>query len=251
MKRFLGAWLAAVVLVGPASPAKADDKDATPILDKAIEALGGEAKLAKAGTATWSSKSVITFNENENTMKVKTTVQGLDHHRSEIEGEFNGNEFKGITVIAGDKGWRKFGDDAQDLQGEFLAAEKQRAYLAAAHLTILPLKGKGFKVEVAPDEKVADKPASVLKATGPDGKGFTLAFDKETGLPVRQTATVTSFQGDEVSQESTFSDYKDFGGVKRATKVESKWDGKPFIKQTISDFKVIEKLDADTFAEPK
>ena len=34
------------------------------------------------------------------------------------------------------------------------------------------------------------KPAAALKVTGPDGKDFTLYFDKESGLPVRMVAKV-------------------------------------------------------------
>ena len=251
MKRFLGAWLAAVLFTGQGTPLRADDKDATAVLDKAIAALGGEEKLAKAGTATWKAKGTITFNDSENPIKTRTTIQGIDRHRAEFEGDFNGNEVKGVTVLDGDKGWRKFGDDSQELDGEALATEKRRAYLQAAPATILPLKGKGFKVETAPEEKVDGKPAAVIKATGPDGKTFTLCFDKESGLPVKMTATVRGWQGEDFTQETTMSDYKDFGGIKRATKTESKRDGNPFVKLDITEFKVEDKLDPDTFAEPK
>ena len=82
-----------------------------------------------------------------------------------------------------------------ELDGDDLAAEKRRAYLQAAPMTILPLKGKGFKVESATEEKVGDKPAAVLKVTGPDGKDFTLFFDKESGLPVKLVATVAGLPG--------------------------------------------------------
>ena len=251
MKRFLGAWLAAALLTGQGAALRADDKDATAILDKAIAALGGEEKLAKAGSASWKGKGTITFNDTENPIKTKTTIQGLDRNRAEFEAEFNGNEVKGVTVLDGNKGWRKFGDESQDLDGEALATEKRRAYLQAAPATILPLKGKGFKVETAPDEKVDGKPAAVIKATGPDGKTFTLAFDKESGLPVKMTARVKGWQGEDYEQETTMSDYKEFGGIKRATKTESKRDGNPFVKLELSEFKVEDKLDPETFAEPK
>ena len=250
MKRSLGVLVVSALLSGQGSASRADEKDATPILDKAIAALGGEAKLAKAAKATWKTKGTISFNNNENPIKGTTIVEGIDKHRGEFEMEFDGNPFKGVTVLDGGKGWRKFGDDLQDLEGEMLAGEKQRAYLMVVPMTILPLKGKGFKVEAAPEEKVNDKPAAVVKGTGPDGKTFTLCFDKETGLPVKLTATVADFQGDDVSQETTFADYKDFDGVKRATKTVSKRNGTPFIKLDVLEFKVVDKLEPSTFAEP-
>jgi hypothetical protein len=250
MKRFLGVLVVSALLSGQGSEGRADEKDATPILDKAIAALGGEAKLAKAGAATWKTKGTITFNDNTSPVKGSSAVEGIDKHRAEFEMEFDGNPFKGVTVLNGSKGWRKFGDDLQDLDDELLASEKNRAYLMVVPMTILPLKGKGFKVEAAPEEKVGDKPAAVVKGTGPDGKTFTLYFDKETGLPLKLSAVVRGFQGEQVNQETTFSDYKDFDGLKRATKTESKRDGNPFIKLDVIDFKVVDKHEPNTFTEP-
>jgi hypothetical protein len=97
---------------------------------------------------------------------------------------------------------------------------------------------------------VDGKPAVGIKVTGPDQKDFTLYFDKESGLPVKLTAKVVGFQGSEHDQETFYKDYKDFDGIKKATKVESKRDGEDFSKSEITEFKVLEKVDAQTFAEP-
>ena len=85
--------------------------------------------------------------------------------------------------------------------------------------TLVPLKGKGFKIEAAGEDKVDDKPAVGIKVTGPDGKDFKLYFDKESGLPVKLVATVIGFGGDEFTQETTYANYKDFDGTKKATKI--------------------------------
>lgn len=251
MKSPLGILLAAALLSAAALPALGDDKDAAAVLDKAIAALGGKEKLAKAGTASWKGKGTITLNGDDNAIKTKTVVQGIDRHRAEFEGEFGGNEVKGVTVLAGDKGWRKFNDDAQDLDADALANEKRRAYLQAVPMTILPLRGKGFKIESVTEEKVGDKPAVAVKATGPDGKDFTISFDKESGLPVKLVATVKGFQGEDYSQETTYADYKDVDGLKRAMKLASKRDGMKFVTYEVSDFKVLDAVEPGTFDEPK
>lgn len=251
MKRFLGAALACVVASVLGGPALADDKDATAVLDKAVAALGGEGALAKAKAASWKAAGTINFGDNENEFTIRVTIQGLDRHRSEFEGEFNGNAVKVVSVLDGGKGWRKFGDDTTEMDEAALANEKRNAYLQVVPITILPLKGKDFKVEAAGEEKVGDKPAAVVKATGPDGKGFTLYFDKQSGLLVKQVATVAGFGGEEAAQETTFADYKDFGGIKKATKIEAKRDGTVFLKMDIADFKALDKAEPDTFAEPK
>jgi len=249
MKRLLGALVVAV-LSGLGSQTRADDAGANAILDKAIKALGGEEKLSKAKAATWKAKGTISFNGNENQFSSQMTIDGLDRFRSEFEGTFNGNDVKGVTVLNGDKGWRKFGDNGMELDEDGVANEKRRLYLQVVPATLVSLKGKDFKVETAGEEKVGDKPALGLKVKGPDGKEFTLYFDKESGLPVKLVATVMGFGGEEFTQETTYSTYKEFDGIKHATKTESKRNGEKFVETELVDFKLLDKVDPKTFDDP-
>jgi hypothetical protein len=250
MRRFIG-FIAAMAILTAVHSTWADDQEAKAVVDKAVKALGGAAKLGAIKAVSWKSKGKITFNGNENEFSSQVTLEGLDHFRQEFEGDFNGNPIKGVTIVAGDKGWRKFGDDTRDLENDALANQKRTIYLMAVPMTVLPLKGDGFKLESATEEKIGDKPAVAIKATGPDGKEFTLYFDKSSGLPVKQVAKVVGRGGEEFTQESTFADYKDFDGIKRATKLESKRNGDKFIEQQISDFKVLDKTNPAAFAKPE
>jgi hypothetical protein len=237
--------------VGMSSPAwAADAKDATAILDSAIKALGGEEKLSKIKAVSWKTKGTLTFSGSDNAISTQSVVQGLDQIRQEFEGDFGGNMIKAVTVVAGEKGKRKFGEDTSELDKTAVADEKRRVYLMVVPITIVPLKGKEFKVEALAEETIGGKPAVGIKATGPDGKDFTLHFDKESGLPVRLVAKVAGFMGDEFMQETTFSDYQEMGGIKKATKISSKRDGEKFIETQITEFKVLETVDPKTFAEP-
>jgi len=247
MRRFFGLAVAATIFSVVGVPSRADEQEVKAILDRAIKALGGEEKLGKVEAFSWKSKGTVVFNGNENESSNQVTVKGLDHFRR----EFGNDQFHGIVVLRGDKGWRKFGDDVRDLEGDGLANEKRNVYLNVIPITLVPLHGKGFKAESAGEEKVGDKPALVLKITGPDGKDFTLSFDKESGLPVKEVARVVGFQGQEMTLETTFADYKDFDGIKKATKVEVKRDGEKFQTMELTEFKVLDKVDPDTFTEPK
>jgi hypothetical protein len=251
MKRFLVAAFVIGFAACHGSPSRADEKEARAVVDKAIKAAGGEEKLAKARVLTWKVKGTISFNGSDGEITGQTTAEGLDHYRAEFEAEFNGNMVKGVVVLNGDKGWRKNGEETNELDAERLANEKRSAYLQLATALLVPLKGKGFKIDSAADEKVGDKPASVVKATGPDGKDFTLYFDKESGLPVKLVAKMVGFQGEEFTQESKYSDYKEFDGIKKATKVETKRDGERFIDGEVIEFKVLDKAEPDKFTEPK
>jgi hypothetical protein len=247
MRRFLGAVVAMSLVLVLFSPARADDQDAQAILDKAVKALGGEEKLAKVTAFSVKSKGTINFGGNENDFDGQLTVEGLDH----LKRELSNDQFHVVTVLGGSKGWRKFGDNSSELDDDGVSNEKRYLYLQVVPVTLVPLKGKGFKVEKADDEKVGDKPAAVLKITAPDNKTFTLFFDKESGLPVKQVAQVIGFQGQEHEQVTTYAAYKDFGGIKKATKVEVKRDGEMFQNAEVTEFKVLDKVDPDTFMEPK
>jgi hypothetical protein len=251
MKPILGVVLAIFLMSGLGSQSRAADPDPSTIIDKAIKALGGEEKLNKFATATWKVKGKLTFNDNESEFTGQGTAQGLDHYRSEFDSEFNGNPVHGVTVVNGDKGWRKFGDMVMEMDGDAVTNEKRSLYLQIVPTTLVPLKGKGFKIQSATEEKIGDKPAVSLKITGPDGKDFSLSFDNGSGLPVKLVARVLGFDGSEFTQETTFSNYKDFDGIRRASKVESKRDGDRFVDVEITEYKKLDKVPADTFAEPK
>jgi hypothetical protein len=251
MKPFLGAALAIAVVFATSIPARADDKDTNAIVDKAIKAVGGEEKLKKLDVMSWKTKATVTFNGEDHPFSSQSTHQGLDHYRNEFEVEFQGNDVKGTVVLNGDKGWRKFGDQSMPMDEDAVANEKHQVALGILPIKLVALKDKGYKLEAAGEQKVGDKPASGIKVTCPGGKDITIYFDKESGLPVRTVARVVGFDGQEFTQETTLSDYKEIDGIKKAMKAESKRDGEAFIKSEISDFKVLDKVDAKTFAEPE
>jgi hypothetical protein len=252
MKWFLGTVSAAVLLSGLAATARAaDEQDTKAILDKAIKALGGEARLSKTKASQVKLKGTITFMGGDNEVSIQSTTQGLNHHRAAFAGDFGGNKVEGVTVIAGDKGWRSFNGNTMELDAEHLANEKRNLYLDAIPAAILPLRAKGFKVAPAGTEKVGGKPAVGIKVTGPDGKDFKLYFDAESGLPVKMVAKVLDFMDTEFTQETTYSNYKDFDGIKVATKIARKRDGDKFMDMEVKSFKVLKEVPKDTFAEPK
>jgi hypothetical protein len=251
MKQLFSVMFMAAVVVGLAGPVRGDDAKAADVLDKAIKAIGGQEKLDKIKGISWKAKGTITINGSDNPFSVAATAQGVDHLRSEFSAKFGENEIKAITVINGDKGWRKAGGMGGPLDKEQLANEKRNLYVVLAPVTLVPLKGKDFKLALTGEEKVGGKPAVGLKNTGPDGKDFKVFFDKESGLPVKVVAQLKGFMGEDVTQETTFSGWKEFGGIKKATKMESKRDGEKFSTQEITEFKTLSKVDEKTFAEPE
>jgi hypothetical protein len=254
MKRFYSAVLVTLFGAGLTCPLRADEREATAILDKAIKALGGEEKLGKIEVFIWKGRSKYTLAGHKGEFTGQATFQGLDHFRAEAEGELNGKPYKGVRVINGSKGWEKYGDmKTKEMDEKAVANWKRNIYLQLVPITLVPLKSKGFKIDSAGEDKVGDKAAVGIRATGPDGKDFKIYFDRESGLPVKLVAQVVGPNGKEHEMEQTYADYKDFAGIKKFTTVESKDEGKVVSKREITEFKVLDKdkVPADTFAEPK
>ena len=251
MRTILYSTLFLLFVGGLSSSLRAAD-DAKAIVDKAMSAMGGEAKFAAAKGFTWKTKGTLRFGDNESAFTAEATLAGLDRYRSQFGGDFNGNQFQVVVVLNGDHAWRKFGDNAMEITGDDLANEKRTVYLQTIPAgLLLPLKSKDFQLESAGEEKVGDADAAVIKVTGPDKKDFKLYFDKTTNLPVKAVATVRGFDGQEFTQETIYSKFKDFGGIKKATKHEAKRDGNTFLEAEITEFKALDQVDAETFAEPK
>jgi hypothetical protein len=234
-----------------AIPARADEKEAKATIDKAIKAMGGEEKLSGVKAFSAKGKGQITLEGKDYDFTFEMTTKGIDRYLSTYEVEVDGMKFDGGTVLDGDKGWKKEEGQVKKLDGESLALEKRNAYLDIVPILIVPLKGNGFKVESASDEKIGDKPVAVVRVTGPEGKDFTLYFDKESGLPVKMSGLVADEQGQEDNHETTFEEYKEFEGIKVATRSRIKRGAKRYIEVEGMEFKALGEIEAGTFAEPK
>jgi hypothetical protein len=252
MRSLLPAILVAFMASGIGSPTRADENEAKAIVDQAIHATGGEAKLSKAKALAWKTKGTLRFGDNENKYTANATLAGLDKFRQEFEGEFGGNQVKGVVVLNGNRAWRKFGDMSMTLDADAVANEKRSAYLQAiGAVTLLPLKSADFQIAAAGEEKVGDADAAGIKVTAADGKDFKIFFDKASKLPVKVVAKVRGFGGDEFTQETIYSDFKDFDGIKKATKIQAKRNGQVFLDAELIEFKTLDEVAADAFEEPK
>jgi hypothetical protein len=249
LRAFL-ALIALLVISAPGAPARGADQGASAIVDRAIEALGGQAKLSQIRAIVWKARGKTFDDGSTSAFTNETTVQDLAHFRMEWEDEVDGNLVRGVTVIDGDKGWRKYAGEIRDLDANRLANHKRNIYLLVVPVLLVPLKSGAFLLERAGEEDVDGKPAAGVKVVGPDGKEFFLYCDKETGLPVKLAARIGGGPGQEFLQESIFRDYRDFDGIKKATRHERRRDGAKILEQEIFDFRVLDQVAPGTFGEP-
>jgi hypothetical protein len=251
LQRFCSAFFVAVALVAPSNRATAADKEVSAILDKATKALGGEDKLSKTGAITWKTTGWMNTLWQGSPEHVKLagelTVAGLDRMKSEL---ILADSARTRSVLNGSNSW--LGWDGVPLKPRKNAAALKRSLLLAMiPVTLEPLKDPRFKVEVGGDGNVGNRPSVVLKVTCPDGEIIKFSFDEESGLPLKAVGKALLIDDPamnlDMELEVTYSDYKDFGGIKTAARIDFK--NRMFNRRVeVVELKVLKTIDPSSFS---
>jgi outer membrane lipoprotein-sorting protein len=246
-----------IVLLALDASTLADEKaDAMAVLDKAIKALGGEAKLKTVKAATWKGKGKFYGLGGEGIDYTGDwAFHGAQKYRVILDVELMGQKFRQTIVVNGDKGWIKNNDMVMPMDKDMLAEQKEQLYANwIGFVNPLVLKEKTFELSPIGEIKIDNRTAVGIRAASKGHRDLNLYFDKETYLPLKCEWRVKDLQGvqggKEVTQEVFPSDYQDVDGLKIAVKVLVKWDGKKYVEAELSDLKNEEKLDDSVFAEP-
>jgi hypothetical protein len=232
-----------VVLFGSVRPAGAGD-DGRALVQKAIQAAGGEAKLAPFQTATWSEKGIYYGMGDGLPYVGKYAIGRPDRFRMEIEGVF-------IIVLNGDKGWITSGGQTKDMSKEQLEVE-QKNHRASWMSSLLPLRDPAFTVKTAGSGKVGDREARVVVASREGYPTVKLFFDQDSGLLLRveHRAKSPELNFKEVTMEETLSNYREVDGARLPHRIDLKRDGQRFVEADVMDWRAAPKLDPKTFDRP-
>ena len=228
-----------------------DQADVRAIIDKAIKAQGGADKIAKYPASTFKISGTFYGLGEGIPYTGEWAVQGPKQIRFVIESKVMDVTFKFTRVVNGDKGWVKINDDVtSDMAKDELDEEKAKLYAGWVQ-SLLPLKDKSFELSLVGEAKVMDKPAIGIRVSKKGQRDVNLYFDKATSLMVKsELRTKDVMVGQEYTQVTYFQDYKDFQGVKRATKILQHKDDKRLVEGVITETRPMEKLEDSVFAKP-
>jgi len=245
MTRWAFGLLACAVVLAPAA---GRDKAAEDVVKKAIDAHGGKDALTKLLAGTYSSKGTINVQGMELPFTATSAYQIPGKMRQDLTVKA-GQDLKIVVVANGDKVSQTVAGQAQPLSND-VKEEILQGVVAQEVTQLTPLlEGGRFTLKAEKDADVGGKPAAVVLVTGKGLNDTRLYFDKGTGLLVRMVRKALSPEGRQVEEEATVSDYEKVSGVAQPKKIEVKHDGKPFMKATMSDYKLSEKLDPKVFAD--
>lgn len=222
-----------------------DAAGAKAVIDKAIAAAGGE-KFVKFPAASWKAKGVINVNDQRFEFTGEWHVQFPNRMRRVLETD---NGIKLTVFVDGDKTWTNAGANIGEVKDAAAALRDEMYVQWVAGLACL--RRPGFETAVLGDAQVDGRAAVQVRVTRKERPQVLLYFDKGTHLLVkhdRNGGCPYGLRQDNFEEERTYSDYKEFDGIKRPTRVVVKRDGKVFIEMDRSEIQPLEKLDDAMFA---
>ncbi len=210
MKKIYLLLVSAILFFAVASNVQAQNLQE--VLDNHFEAIGQE-KLLEKETYTIQASIEQMGMEIPMTMKLKRP----DKFRMEMEMQGQ----KMVQAYNGEKGWMIapwVSSEPQDLTGAELSQAMDQANFDGE---LYNYKEKGTEASLVGKVNVEDTPMYNIKLTDKNGTTKNYFIDAEDYL-IRKVKARVNAQGQEVEVEQNLSDYKEFGGVKMPTKIESK-----------------------------
>jgi hypothetical protein len=229
---------------------RAADKPET-IIEKAIAAQGGVAKVAKLQCMRIKveGKMDVVPGVLDMPFTLEDSWQMPGQYKTSMTVQLAGKTFSHTQVIDGDKGWMDIMGTINDMPKEGLTEMKEQKY--AEDLDRFGfLKEKGFELSFLKEIKIEDKPAVGVLVKSKGHRDVKLYFNKETGLLVKRENKLVE-AGKEVAQEVFFSDYQDKDGLKHYQKIVAHRDGKKMLEAKVVELEFFDKLDATVFAKPE
>ncbi len=216
------------------------------VLNKAIDAHGGFAKLSTHRADRVKMKGSIQFAGIDATFKGESTVQLPDQMRTIQEITVKGKSFKVVQVF--DKGNVSVNLNGQPQKAEEpIAIQIKETMRLAKIIRLVPLlDGAEYEVADLGITKAGENELRGIKVKEKSKPDVLLFFDTQTGFLVK-TEQIREFESKKVHQEDHFSDFRDLGGFKRPIKIQSFRNGKKILDAELLEVRYFEKLPASDF----
>lgn len=171
------------------------------VIDNYINAIGGKDKLMNVSSLVQEMEASFQGQNMITTIKQKTPNMMM----TDVSMVGMGSVFK--QAFDGEKGYMSQMGSKQDMPAEMLTEMKAKKGLFPE------LEYDSSKLELISIESVEGKDAYVLVITTDSGK-TTNYYDVASGLKVKKSEVAKGSGGQEVSQETSYSNYKEVDGIK-------------------------------------
>lgn len=233
MKKLLIAFLSFALL-------SAHAQTADEIIQKYSAAIGGLDAFNKTTSAKMTGTVTIQGND------LSLTTQILNGKGMRTEVEFNGQLV--VNAYGNGKGWKinPFGGSGSptEVSGSELVSFKAQASLAN---NLMDYKNRGHKVELVGQEDAGGVKAYKIKLTNKEDGKEVLYFVNATDYLIIKTVGKREIQGQEMEVETSYSKYKDIGGLKIPMAISQQADGNVFQEINWSNIELNVTIDEKIF----
>lgn len=233
-----------VGLVAAMAGRTADDREtALRVVQQAIQAHGGEDRLARTKFLVRDAKGVISLNKDV-PFTTKLSIAFPERFRDVIEAD----QLKLTRVLNGDQGWQAGFGATMEMPKEEVADLREELYVLWL-MTLLPLKDSAFELSSLPDAPVEGRPASGVQVVHKGRPDIKLYFDKQTNrlVKIQREARVAGLVG---KKEYVFGDFRELQGITLPTRQIEYMEGKKLTTLTINSYDFPDRLDDSLFTKP-
>jgi hypothetical protein len=226
-------------------PVKAAAQTAEEIVAKVLAARGGleKAKAVQSERIT----GTIYFNaEMYGPFLAEFKRPGKMHNEVTIQNRTVVRSFNGK-----DAGWVTNPFAGKDTP-EAMSADEVKDAVNEADFDgpLVDAKAKGNTIELAGTERVEGRDAYIVKVTHKDGQVSSYSFDTKTFLLAKWSG-VDTVNGETVTRETYFHDYRDVGGLKFAFELVSNTPGADVTQRIVVDkIELDPQIDDGRFGKP-
>lgn len=249
MRRLI-VFLAVVGYLWSAQASQAQE-EARALVERGITALGGPEALAKTKVMRSVTEGMAAFIPNlpESPVTVEEFYSRPDKFKIVITMKAGNMDVSFTQVINGDDAWMVFNGMVVELPPDALAEMKAQAHTdLVTNLSFLDKPG--VKLSLAGEQDVEGKPAAGVLVKLEGQRDVTLYFDKESSLLVKAVFKTMVPMTGEATQEIVWSEYKDQDGVKYASKIQMRQNGRKVLDGKVTKVELLEKIDDKEFARP-
>ena len=228
-----------------------DAKDVRAVIDRAVEAHGGAARLAKFKVHTMKGTGKFYGAGDALDFTLAATSHGDKQFHAAIELKILGQDLKIVLVVDGAKGWEKINGDVKDMPADELAEHQEQMH-ADAVIGLRPLGSRDYQLAPLGEVKVGDHPAVGVRVSRKGRRDVNLFFDKAKGHLVKSEQVIKDIKagGNEANQVVFYSDYKEFQGTRQPTRILVERDGAKFTDTQVTELRLQENADSGTFDRP-
>jgi hypothetical protein len=251
-KHVLSATVLAFLVGCGGRPGVPDAGDPRAVIEKAIQAQGGEDKLSQFKAGRWTGRGTLTLRGQTLPLTLETVYQLPDKYKTVMRFEAQGTTVVATQAMEGGKGWMAAQGKTLELDGKLLQAFQEEFYSTNVELLVPLLREGGYTLAPLKEATVAGKPAVGVRVSAAGHKDIELYFDRDSYLPVktvRPTIDVETMK--DATAEVLYGDVKEYDGVKWPGRMVVNQDGKKLMEVVVTEFRRLDTIDPGEFARPR